>query len=609
MTVEPVLHRKPLRWDEVPLPLGYPRSVLDAAVKERLKAQHADRVRQAMEERAFIIKKAAEDVVYQEKVLVLCERDPAWWINHFVWTYDDRVGTDEPLVLYPFQEEKFVEPYKQMVSTTGHARWTRAGTKSRALGATIVSLALRTHSFQFKESWSILLGAVTRDDVDDGGLGATHLSLMGKVRYIIGKQPRWMRDRLLGPLFARDDYNKRYLLRNPTKPRNLMAGKQLSGMFGRGQRFSEVFADEIAWSEEMEAADTSLKQTTNRFEGVSTPQGKHTFHYQLVSGSLPGVQTYVCHWSEHPELDLAWYNEQREHMTEEQVAQELDCSFDASAGGRVLKEVGIDSHFTLVEPELAREEELQKQRRPLLGAYDPALPLIVVIDPGIADPMAVVWAQWDAGRAEGRIVDFVQTQDRTLDWCVPFIIGRVPEATHRGQPWQHAYGPVEERIIRRHALWGPPTEVYGDHYGIARGLTTGLSAYDDLEPYGISVFPVKIDDDLQAIAHLELIMRYFRFPSRLIEQRNGPPETCPTMGEVVTQWRFPRRRADDHRLVTKPVHDKFCHGGDTLKMLAKRLLLPEATQQPVDSGRVRVARGSDVVGGPKRIPAFRRRFR
>lgn len=603
------IHRKILRWDEVPLPPNFPRTLLEPGVKARLRAAHAERVQAMLEERAFIVKKAVDDPLYQEKVLVLCERDPAWWVNHFAWTYDDRFGQDEPLILYPFQQEKFVEPYLQMVTTNGRARWTRVGCKSRGVGATWVALALRTHSFLFRPAWSTLLGAVHRDDVDDGGQAATHESLFGKVRYLISHLPRWMRDRLLGPLFAREDFNKRYLLQNPLKPRNIIAGKQLGGMFGRGHRYSEALGDEIAWAEEMEAADTSLKQTTNRFDAFSTPQGKHTFHYQLFSGALPGVQTYYVHWSEHPELDLDWYNEQRQHMTEEQVAQELDCSFEASAGGRVLKEVNLDTHFTLAEPDLGREELLQREGRPLLGAYDPGLPVTVVIDPGIADPMAVLWAQWDAQRGEGRVIDFVQTQDRTIDWLVPFVLGRTPEATHRGLPWPHVYGPQEERIIRRHALWTPPTAVYGDHYGTARSQATGLSAYDDLVPYGIFVYPVRIDDDLQAIAHLELLMRYFHFAARLIEQRNGPPETCPTMGEVVTQWRFPRRQPGDNRLVTKPVHDRFCHGGDTLKMLAKMLMLPGPTQQPVDSGRVQRARGSDLVGGRDRLPSFRRRFR
>lgn len=592
-------NRRPLRWDEVPLPPGYPRTILDPVAKEVLRARHRDRIEESLAERAFIVKKAEDDPVYREKVFVLSERDPVWWINHFGWTYDDRYGVVEPLVLYPFQVEKFAEPYLEMRRTSGRSRWTRVGNKSRGIGATVVALALRAHSFTFLDNWSILLGAPKLEEVDDGGQAATHESLFGKLRFFLARLPRWMRERLLGPLFAREEWNKRYLMRNPMKPLNHIAGSQFAGMFGRGERYSEVFGDEIAWSEEMEAADTSLKQTTNRFEGFSTPRGKATFHYQLFSGAMPGVRTFTCHWSEHPDLDLAWYNEQRDHMTDEQVAQELDCSFEGSAGGRVLKEVHLDTHFTLAE---TRDPKTGM----LLGAYDPGIPLHVIIDPGIADAMAVTFGQWDDGRKEGRVVDFVQAEDRTIDWLVPFVLGRIPATTHRGQPWPHDYNPREVEIIKQHRLWRPPETVFGDHYGTARSLTNGLSAYDELAQYGIFVCPVKIDDDLQAIARCVLLMRYVRFARRLVEQRNGPAETCPTMGEVVTQWRYPKRAADDYRPITRPVHDKFCHGGDTLKMWAAMLDLPEATSQPVESGRVIRARGSDVVGGRSRLRRFRR---
>jgi len=103
-----------------------------------------------------------------------------------------------------------------------------------------------------------------------------------------------------------------------------------------------------------------------------------------------------------------------------------------------------------------------------------------------------------------------------------------------------------------------------------------------------------------------LMLRYIRFARRLTDQRNGPTETCPTMGEVVTQWRFPKRRAGDYRPILRPVHDLYCHGGDCLKMWALMLDLPEAASQPLESGRVVTARGSDVVGGRKRWGRLRR---
>lgn len=595
----PVLQRKPLTWEEIPLPPGYPRDILNPVAKERLRLQHADRVQEVLAERAYVLNRAEDDPFYQDKILVVCEKDPAWFIDMFVWTYDDRLRIEEPFIHYPFQREKMVEPYLELRKTPFRKRITLVDTKSRGMGATWEHLALRTQSILFLDNWSVLVGAVTLDDVDDGGQAATHESHFGKVRFIISHLPPWMQDKLLGPLFKRDQWNKRQLIRNPRRPRNFMAGRQFSGMFGRGHRFSECFGDEIAWAEEMEAADTSLKQTTDRFTGVTTPAGKSTFHYQLWSGALPGVRRAYIHWSEHPDLDVDWYNEQREHMTDQQIAQELDCSFEGSAGGRVLKEMYLGTHFIL--------DEEKSPGGVLLGAYEIGLPLHAIIDPGIADPLAVVWAQWDEGRGEGRIVDFVQAENVTIDWCIPFLLGQIPPFTHRHQPWPHDYGPTEHEIIERHARWNAPQTVYGDHYGVHRAMSTGLSAYDELAQYGVWVLPIRVEDDLAAIARCELLMRYIRVARRLIDQRNGPVETCPTFGEVVTQWRYPRRKIGDYRPITRPVHDKFCHGGDCLKMWALQICLPAASEQPVSSGKAHRARGSDLVGGRKRWGKRRRK--
>lgn len=584
--------RKPLRWDEIPLPPGYDHSILEPGRKARAAEEHEARKTEALATRARVQARCEEDHAYRRKVIALCAVDPVFWIDTFCWTYDDRLSLDEPLVLYrPVQVEKIVKPYLMLVATKGRTRYTQCTTKSRGVGWTWVELALRTHSWLFRENWSVLIGSVTKKDVDDAGQEATHESLFGKTRYLIAHLPRWMRDELLGPLFRKEPFNHRNLLKNPFRPRNIMVGAHFSGMFGRSGRFSEVWGDEIAHADAMKDADKALKQTSNRFGGGSTPLGKDTLHYQLMTNEMSVVRIWI-HWSEHPELSVDWYNDQRQHMTDEDVASELDCSFEGSAGGRVLKEVSVATHFNAVGPD---GEDL--------ADYQPGLPLQAIIDPGISDDLAIVWAQWDEQSHDlirGRVVDFVQTRDRAIDWLVPFILGQVPELTADKLPWQHPYNAIELEIIRRHRAWGAPKEVFGDHYGTTRSMATGHSAYEELARYGIDVCPIRIEDNLEAIKHLQLVLRHVRFSRRLVTQRNGPQEIVPTMADVVTQWRYPRRRPGDYRPIKDPVKDMHDHGGDCLKMWADTIELPEADIQPVGSGRVIAVRGSDLVGGPKR---------
>lgn len=590
MSSSAVRYRRDLEIHEVPLPSGFDRSILDPDNKRLERAEHEARIRITLERRFKINQRADTDAGYRAEVIELCRRDPIFWIDHFCWTYDDRIGEDLPLVLYPFQRTKIVEPYKAMIATRGRERMTLCKEKSRGVGFTWVELALRLWSWLFKDAWSVLIGAVTEDDVDDGGQTASHESLFGKLRYLLDHLPRWMRDELLGPLWKQASYNKIGFLRNPLKPRNLLVGKHFGDMFGRGHRYSEAFGDEIAHAEKFKNADTSLKQTTNRFDGGSTPKGKHTFHYQLMRGELAVVR-HTLHWSEHPELDLAWYNEQRQHMTDEAIAQELDIDYEGSAGARVLPEVRVATHF------LAHKDPLPnvyRDGRHLYDGtlYDPALPLHPVIDPGISDALSCVWIQPDLPRGEWRIVDFVQTNDRAIDWIVPFLIGHVPEHTHRGRPWLHEYNEVERQIIDRHSLWLPPEETFGDAYGNTRSMATGTSAWDELYEYGIAVISIKVLDDLQAIGQTQLWMRHVKVSAHLEHQRNGPEMQIPTFAEVLSQWRYPEREEGKAPRL-KPIHDKFCHGGDCLKMYASEQILPEATEQPVGAGRVKQARAKD----------------
>lgn len=605
MSAPAVSFRRPLTIEEVPLPPGYSRRILEEAYRAELREKHAEKVRQALEARARIVERASEDLVFRKKVMIVCERDPAFFVDHFVWTYDDRTSVEEPLVLYDFQREKIVAPALRRWATQGRERITQAVEKSRGVGYTWVEFGgLSTHAFLFKPSWSQLLGAVTREDVDDGGQEATHESLFGKIRFVISHLPRWMREELLGPHFQRDEYNKRYLLKNPLKPRNIIVGRQFGAMFGRGHRYSEVKGDEIAYAEQMANADTSLKQTTNRFAGGSTPQGKHTFHYQLMRGELK-VERQTLHWSEHPDLDLKWYNEQREHMTDAAIASELDIDYEASSGNRVLPEVTVRTHFLAPTP--GSTNVVLGTRHVSDGTlYVPTLPLHVIIDPGISDALATVWVQEDHVHHEFRVVDFVQVNDRAVDWIVPFILGVVPEFTYDGKPWRHDYNDVEAKLIERHARWRKPSEVFGDHYGSTRSMVTGGSCWDELARYGIFVCPVRIENDLQAISHLQLVMRHTKISAHLEEERTGPARTSPSFGEVVTQWRYKRKSTGEPLEVLKPVHDQFCHGGDCLKLWAQTVDLPEARVQPVQSGAVHRETGPAVTVS-RSFPRRRRR--
>jgi hypothetical protein len=582
--------RKPLALEQIPLPEGggFTHDALDPELKIDARDEHLAAVRSAEEARLLIYQRGAEEPGYRKAILEMCKRDPIFFINLFVWTFDDR--TDEgavPLVLYEFQELKIVAPFVRCCETKAPARSSVGIAKSRGVGFTWVVLALIVWRWLFYDNWSTLIGSENRDDVDDGGQDASQQSLFGKIRFIIDHFPKWFRDETLGPMIRKEENNKRWHLRNPLKKTNVIHGKQLGGMFGRSRRYSLVFGDEVAWVEEMKDADTSLKQTTNRFFFGSTPKGKNNFFYQAMFGELRLTRVWIW-WAENPFLGLDWYNEQRQDMDDETIAQELDISFERSAGGRVLHEVVTTKWF-------------------LPNAhYTDKLPLEICIDPGFADHLAAIWCQYDEYGQQGRVVDSIQTNRVSVDWIVPFILGRIPTHTYRGDPWPHHYNEQELAIIQRHNEWEAPEFVMGDKAGGAKNIVTASSAWEELDKYGIFVAEVKIPSDIEALRHLNLMMRHIRFADYLLHQRNGHKNQCPTMGEVVTQWRFPKAKEGSTTAPKKPVHDIYCHLGDCLKMWAWEHSLPDASQMPADAGRVVKNQGGGIIDQPYRSP-FRSR--
>lgn len=596
MTVAVTSSRKPtLTWEEVPLPPlgGYSTEILRPEVKKQQWIDFLAKREHYLKHRIKVYALAKESEDYQDIELEKCRRDIAYFINTYIYVFEPRTSETRALIQYDFQEEKIVKPYIKLRDTIYPARATHLTVKSRDMGVTWDKLACRVHSFLFKKGWTCLLGAVNQKYADDGGLQATHESLMGKVRFMLKNLPKWMRDRLLGPHWERDEWNKKLILINPMQPSNFWHANSVSEMFGRSGRYFEAMVDEFAYSEQMKNAEKAVKQTTNRFDGNSTPNGRNNLFAQLMFSDEIRCVRIPIWWPEHPEKDIGWYNEQRADMDDADIASELDLSFDESMGGRVLPEVHISTHFV---------DGYKPSADGFDGTlYDPGLDVQVIIDFGFSHPMAVIWAQWDAKKMMGSIIDFVQIQGAAVDWIVPFILGQLQTHTWRGEPWKHTYNKVELDMIERHRRWRAPSDIYCDWQGRTGNIITGaFSAMDEFAKYGIvGLTPVKVMDDSECIVAAQRLMRYIRIDKRLIDQRNGDSKWCPTFAEVVTQWAFKKPHEGETQQSLVPVHNLYCHGGDCLKMWATTINLPDdaVLQQPTSAGRVIAKRGTDIVRG------------
>lgn len=160
--------------------------------------------------------------------------------------------------------------------------------------------------------------------------------------------------------------------------------------------------------------------------------------------------------------------------------------------------------------------------------YDPRLKVHVIFDLGWNDAMTMTLAQRQV--SELRVIEYIEVNQRTLDWCSNELKGR-------GYNWG--------------SLWLPHDGEHGDY-------KTGLSAKQMMERLGWDVqivpnYPGALEDGIRK-ARMALPRTYFDRDkaTRLVEclrryRRNRPAST----GEP-----------------GRPVHDEFSHGADGYRYLS-----------------------------------------
>ena len=139
---------------------------------------------------------------------------------------------------------------------------------------------------------------------------------------------------------------------------------------------------------------------------VGTPNGQNQF-YEIVQTAQRTEGWFFAEYkaSQTHLLDPGELRAAREVMTEDEYAQEFECSFEASVKGAVyMREVA-----------LARE-----QGRLTTVPYDPALLVSTDWDLGLDDAMAIVFSQVTPA-GEIRVIDYFEESGIGLDKCAALL--------------------------------------------------------------------------------------------------------------------------------------------------------------------------------------------
>lgn len=445
----------------------------------------------------------------KRRKIAAASEDCIGFINQYVFTFDPRPDAKEKvtrLILYPFQEDYVREVLKAI--DEGYDLETE---KSRDMGISWVSLAIRWWLWRFREAYQGLLGSRKEDYVDNGEVD----SLFGKLDFITEHM-----DPDLLPAGFNVKCRTYMKLVNPENG-NALIGESSNKNFSRAGRYTDVFFDELGFWPDARSSWQAAGDSTRSRQAVTTPPNEPSFAKALRFSGLVRVLTY--HWRLHPSKDDAWYAYQKTRRTEDEMLHEIDISWEYSKSGRPY-------------PEADRVPFGQ-------FPYDPLLPLYTSWDLGL-DAVALGYWQPVPNTDWITLVDCYENSNEIIDFYLPFV----------GKPMQAEffYNDADLDFIDSIKYWKPAIH-YGDPSGNARHIESKTSAYTILRGVGINVQTNDLMNDFQSrLNETKRLMARLRV--------NDTPRTR-WWHQCVTSSVYPKREETSQATnpIAKPVHDWTSH--------------------------------------------------
>jgi hypothetical protein len=418
-----------------------------------------------------------------------------------------------PFIAMPHQEDLAREVIAAYLATGPNGRALKATLfveKARDIGATWLILALVVWLWLVERRFTAHLGSRVAELVDKNPGSQDEDTLFGRCEIILAAQPDYLRPR--GFDLLDKNHRQMQLWINPDS-RNRITGESANANFGRQQRKTMVVFDEIAFAEHQREIIRGTADTCRLRLFITSPDPDADGAKELMA--RPGVRVISHHWSMHPEKTLAWYEQQRRDRSEEEIANELDLSWEGGAERRIYAE--WDS-----VPQGAY-------------GYRPGWILWGAVDFGRADPTAIIVGQTSPLTEETVILACHQRAGEHIDFFLPFFGRPIKSGYFDYTADERALIVTIQQWIKRAGgvIW------FGDPAGAQLTQAANTSVLDILAENQIAVITnerITSHDERQsraklllrtcvvnmpACARLDLAMRNYRRPA----QRNSTGHT------------------------------------------------------------------------------------
>lgn len=240
-----------------------------------------------------------------------CGRDPTYFITNYCKISHPEKGLI-PFSLYGYQQEtiKAFEDYRFNIVL-----------KARQLGLSTAVAGYIAWMLLFRRQKTVLVVATKLD---------VAANLVKKVKKMIKSLPSWMN---IADISI--DNRNSFELNNGS----WIKASSTSESAGRSEALSLLVIDEAAFVEGMEDLWKSIFPTLStggRCIAISTPNGVGSwFHetYINAENKTNDFNAIKLNWDAHPERDRDWFEAATRNMNRRDIAQEYECSFNASGEG------------------------------------------------------------------------------------------------------------------------------------------------------------------------------------------------------------------------------------------------------------------------------------
>lgn len=353
-----------------------------------------------------------------------CLKDPAGLVRfatQYCYTIDVESNEVKLFPSYPYLKDFLLQNW---LPVNEHLE------KSRQMLVSWAYMILFLYDVTFRKNWANFITSRKEFLVDDGGMNSTPNSLMGRIRFVHERLPGFLQMPL------EFSYLK---IRNPVT-NSFVIGESSNPNAGRSGTWRRALMDEAALIPKSESVFSSIFQACKTGTYMnSTPYGRGGCFPRIRFDKESTFRKRSLHWSVHPDRNKTWYEKQCLNMTPDQIARELDISYEKSIAGQVYHMFDFNKQVGDIP-------------------YNPILPLYRGWDFGTGAPTAILWIQ-EAPDPESEfpwihIIDEMEASEKTP----PFFARAVKEKPYKEM------GRQDIRLKAKEAI------DYGDPAGKAREI-------------------------------------------------------------------------------------------------------------------------------------------